>query len=378
MAGCSSGSEAPDAAQTSVREIDPATATPLELRDDLRVLAKLPTQFGKRNVYFTGFADRATLFGSMSLPEPPSRSIPSAVKSRSYPFLYDLTSRKFTILDESARQFVPYVADSAASAASVVWVEGHGISTETSDFDIRSFDRTTHKATKIGRFRDNSNQATFANDLVVHDGIAYFSTHVFSRSKGQRPAIYSVPVDGSDKLDILVPDAGEIELEGDSLTFAQGNVHKALNLQTDAVTTIPPNSHAAEPGFCGSGKTSGAKYWCAGKPYIADDQTNIIDPLLTFEDARGNTTKFVTITGDDEQYPVPMDVEEYGDWVTVRVSGGDWPSPQYLIDLGSGAARVMPTDTMLTETLPGSNLALVSEVTHKGGKPQLLVELPRV
>lgn len=377
--GTSTTLSAKTSPQNTVRTIDLAAATELKVGDDLPVIATLPTNRGKREVYFDGFADDNTLFGKMGLPEPVHDTIPGAVESRTYPFLYDLNTEKFTVLDESSRSEVPYVADIATTADTVVWTEGHGVSTETGDFEIRSFDRRTGSVTKLGRSTDTSGQVAYNRDLVVHDGTAYFSTHAFNRKKGKRPAIHSVPVDGSRALKMLVPDAEGIKLDGQSLTFEKEGSQQAIDLTTGAVTPVPANRFADDPGFCGAGTTTTTEYWCIGVPVvIEDDDPLFADPVLTFKEPSGRTTTIATSTGgDDENYPTPSRLQEYGDWIGFTVSGGDWPAPQFLIDLDNRTARIMPQDIMLDETSPAHTLALVYKVTSTGGTPVRVVKLPK-
>lgn len=240
----------------AVRTIDLAAATELKVGHDLPVVATLPTKLGEREAHFTGFADDNTLFGSMGLPEPTHDTIPGATESRTYPFLYDLKSEKFTVLDESSRSVVPYVEDIATSGDTVVWVEGHGVAMGTSDFELRAFDRSSGTVTKLGRFNDTSDSVVYGNDLLIHDDNAYFSTRAIGRKKGQRPAIHSVPVDGSRAIKVLVPDAGNIDLDGQSLTFDQKDGQQAIDLTTGAITPVPANRFADDPGFCGAVKNS--------------------------------------------------------------------------------------------------------------------------
>lgn len=363
----------------AVRTIDPAAATELKVGDDLPVVATLPTKFGKREVNFDGFADDNTLFGSMGLPEPEHDTIPGPIESRSYPFLYDLETEKFTVLDESSRRVTPFVADIAATADSIVWVEGHGLNIGVDDFEIRAFDRSTGTVTKLGRFTDSSHSVVYGDDLLIHDGNAYFSTRALNGKKRKRPAIYSVPTDGSQPIKVLVPDAEGIQLDGQSLVFEQEDGQQAIDLTTAEITPTAANKFAADPGFCGAGTTKTAEYWCIGVPVVVeDDDTRFADPVLTFKEPSGRTTTIATPTGgDDEDYPTPSRLQEYGDWIGFTVSSGNWPAPQFLINLDSGTARIMPQDTMLDEASPTNTLALVYKVTSTGDAPVRVVKLPK-
>lgn len=382
VGGCSSSDEPRSARPTksAVRTIDLTTATPLKLGDDLPVMAELPSKQGAREVLFDGFADDNTLFGVMGLPEPKHDVIPGAIKSRSYPFLYDLPTKKFSVLDESSRQAPPFVADMAATPDAVVWLEGTGVAVDVGEFEIRSFDRGTGNVTALGRFGESDGQVAYGNDLVIHDDIAYFSTRV-TRKTDERPAVYAVPVDGSHELKVLVPDAEAIQLEGDSLSYDRGDVRQRLDLSTGNTAVAPASRFAADPGFCGAGATRNAEYWCVGRHVdnLDDiDDPHVADPVLTFNDASGRMTTVATPAGAvDENFPVPADIQDYGDWIGVTVSSGDWPAPQFLIDLGGSAARIMPTDTVLTEVSPEGAAALFSEVTADGDAPQRVVRLPK-
>lgn len=378
IGGCSSASApSADASKKSVVSIKAANASELKIGKDLPVIAELPTTFGERDVFFDGFADNRTLYGSMSLPEPPSDRIPGHIESRSYPFLYDLDTKKITLLDKSSRSVPPYVANTVASAETVVWVEGHGAGFGSSDVEIRSYDRRTRAVTKLGRFTDKSDQSVYGDDLVVHEGFAYFSTRALPSNKGKKSAIHAVPLDGSQPLKVVVPGAEQITLNGNSLTYAQQDTQKSLDLTTKEVAVVPAHRLAADAGFCGSGETKATEYWCVGEPAVYEGENLVANPVLTFKQSTDRTTTFTSEgAGADQNYPTPEDVGDYGSWIAVTVSGGDWPAPQYLLDLDRGAARVMATDTMLTGTLPGSNLAIVTEVAQEGRTPQRVVELP--
>ncbi|WP_456697846.1 hypothetical protein [Aeromicrobium sp. P5_D10] len=379
ISGCSSTTPLrTEASPTNVnRAIQPATAVKLKPAEDLPLIAELPKKFGEREVSFTGFVDDNNLFGTMGLPEPEHQTIPGPIESRTYPFIYDLRTEEFTVLDESCRRVTPFVADIAATADSIVWLEGHDLAFEIGDFEIRAFDRKTGTVTKLGRLTDTSGKVIYGDDLLIHEGNAYFSTRTLDRKKGRRPAIHAVPVDGSQAIKVLVHDAEGIQLDGGSLTYEQNNVQQALDLGTGETTPVPANRFATDPGFCGAGTTRASEYWCVGRHIENTNKTDVDDPVLTFKEASGRTTTIATPSdGEDQNYPVPQDIRDFGGWIGITVSGGDWPAPQFLIDLKTGTARIMPKDTMLTETSPGNTLALFANVTPKGDAPQRVVKLP--
>lgn len=378
IAGCSSDPDENPRPKTenAVRSIDVRKAVPLKVGTDLKVLAELPRRHGKRDVYYTGFTDDGKILGSMAEPEPPSNKIPSPTTTQGYPFIYDLDTEKFTILDEADRPEVSGAGELVSSGDTIAWMEGQGNAIDTSEFTVRSFDRTTGAVRDLAMFDDPEGQIVYGNDLIVRKGVAYFSTPDYSSRKTGTPAVYSVPVDGSEPAKVLAEGMG-IELQGDTLTYSDGETRYARDLATGATSKAWTSPHAHEPGFCRATRTETFEAWCIGTPIGDPGPDQSIDlPVLTIKGQSGRTAVLKGFPSDDN-FPLPQDIEAYGPWISMVVSGGDWPAPQFLFDLESGTLRQLPTDHMLRPVSPDGTRAILNEVTSEGRAPQRVVEIPK-
>lgn len=266
----------------AVHSLDPRAADRLEIGRDLEVVAELPTSVGQEEVSFRGFSDDGLLVGAMSRPAPPSQSIPGPPSPyQSRPFLYDPETRDFTILDDSARAEPTGVDDIVATEDHAVWVESPD-PLEAHDFTVRSYDRATKRVTDLASFTNPGGQIGYGRDLAVHDGVAYFSRHVYFGSK-DRPAVYAVPVDGTGDVTTLVPGAEQVSLAGGVLSYTDGTTSMQRDLTTGTTRPAPTSPSAQDPGFCGAVVTEAFETDCLGHLALDPlaDEDEIADPVLT-------------------------------------------------------------------------------------------------
>lgn len=377
-AGCSSGS-GPDRESRSedvVRSIDARKAEVLEVGTDLKLVAELPNRRGKRHVYYSGFTEDGKVLGSMAEPEPPSESIPGPpVEKQTYPFIYDLDTETFTILDEADRP-EPTLTDGLMSFGdTIVWIEAHGHSMGPDGFTVRSYDRATGTARDLATFANPRRTGIYGYDLAVHEGIVYFNAPISTSAKKDTPAVFSVPMDGTEPAKPVTEGMG-VELHGDDLTYEDGATRYTRDLTTGSTSEAWTSSHADEQGFCDATRTETFETWCLGTPVDDPDlEDAVTDPALTIKERSGRTAVLQGFASDGN-HPVPQDIESYGSWISFVVSGGDWPAPQYLVDIDSGALRKLPTDHMLGPVSSHGGRAILNEVVGKGGAPQRIVEIP--
>lgn len=367
--GCSSGSD-PDrkAAVTPkdvVKKLAASEARVLDLGKDVEVVAELPRKVGEEDVLYRGFTDDGLVVGWMSRPAPPSDFIPGPPSPyQSHAFIYDLESGDFTILDDTPQPEPTSIADVVGTDDVVVWIETPD-SMEPHNFTVRSYDRATSKVTDLASFTNPGGQVWYDNDLTVRGGNAYFSRHVFSKKSKAEPAVYTVPVDGSKPVGVLIPDAEEISIDGDVLTYWDGKKSMQRDLSSGATSPASTSPSAGDPGFCGATFTETFETDCVGRPAHAPEtnEADIVDPVLTITPATGAAVVVKDLPGDDDGFPPPMpaDIQAFGDWIGFTMSSGDTPSPQYFVDPTTEVLWIMSKDSMLEAPSPDGTLALLNE-----------------
>jgi hypothetical protein len=377
LSGCSSGSggDAAPASKKVATTIDPSKATVLKFGDSLKVVAELPRKLGDQNVYLDSFSDDGKLLGSVSLPEKPSGSM-GVLTRQAYPVMYDLDTKQFTILSHAARARKTQVAQTVGTNETVVWWETPDATVDVSNIGIYAYDRQSKKITKLATFSDPDGKTVFGNDLVIRGNTAYFSRPVYRNKMGKKPAVYSVPVDGSKPAKILVAGGQQVELVGDTLTYWMGSKRFSRDLATGKTTPVPVSSHAGDPGFCGAEFTSTLESWCVGTPTGNNQPPDFADAILTIKEKSGRTTTFRPFPTDSLNYPLPRDLVTLGRWTAITMTGDDGANSEFLVDLATGVVKVFPDGTSFGPVSRDGTLALLGTFADKGPGVQRVVQIP--
>lgn len=367
----------PDTVQT----IDPSGATVLRLGDSLDVVADLPRTFGDAPVLFTSYAGEGVLVGDVS----PERQgdvgqAKQPVLEQSFPVMYDLSTKEFTILDDRSRPETTQVADVSGNADTVVWAELVGMNVDTATFSLYAYDRRSGDVTTMGTFDDPDGQIVYGNDLVLSGGTAYFSTYAYPQKKGQG-AVYAVPVDGSGPPSVVAAGGSAVRVSGGTLTYEVRDPDDrdayprsfTYDLRTRTTAPVPVSSHVDDPGFCGAERTQQWQTWCVTRPVAGEG----FEPaFLTIEEASGRTTRF-------EPFPIgalnthaPHDVMTLGPWTAITMTTDSGQDREFLVDLDTKAVKVFPKNTSFTALSPDRSTALISSFAGNGPGPQRLVRIP--
>lgn len=382
VAGCTSGSDEPAAKPTKdlVQKIDSAKATTLKLGEDLEVVAELPRKMGDQDTYFRGFTFDGKLLGSVSLPEKPRNDgvVGSGLTSQTYAVLYDLETKKFTVLDSRKREKNTQLPSIVSSGDFVVWLETPDTTIGNSTIAIYSYDRRTKKVTQLFSANDPDGIMNGGEDLVVKGGKVYFSRFACCRKRDRGNAeVYSVPVDGSAPAKVLVKGGRFVTLAGDSLTYDVKDTRFSRNLLTGETRPAPVSPHAKDPGFCGAEFTESFETLCLGKPG-GDEPGEVVDPVLTISETSGRKTVFKPFPSESLNYPVPHDVVEIGPWIGVTMTADDGADRQFLVDLDSRSVKAFPEDTAFWALSEDRTQALMSIVVDGKSWPQAVVRIPPV
>jgi hypothetical protein len=366
---------------TTVQTIDPSDATVLTLGDGLDGVADLPRTFGDQPVFFSSYAGEGVLVGDVS-PEPQGDlgQARQPVLVHSFPVMYDLRTKEFTILDDRSRPEPTQVVDVSGDADTVVWAELVGMNVDTSTFSLYAYDRRSGDVTTMGTFDDPDGQIVYGNDLALSGDTAYFSTRAYPQKKGQG-AVYAVPIDGSAPPRVVAAGGSAVRLSGDTMTYQVKDPDDrdayprsfTYDLGTRTTSPQPVSSHVDDPGFCGAERTEQWQTWCVTRPVPGED----FEPaFLTIEETSGRTTRF-------EPFPIgalnshaPHDVMTLGPWTAITLTTDDGQDREFLVDLDTKAVKVFPKNTSFTALSPDRSTALISSFAGRGPGPQRLVRIP--
>lgn len=365
----------------SVQTIDPAGATVLTLGTSLDVVADLPRTFGDARVLFSSYAGDGVLVGDVS-PEPRGDvgQARQPVLEQSFPVMYDLRTKEFTILDDRSRPETTQVADVSGDADTVVWAELVGMNVDTATFTLYAYDRRSGDVTTIGEFDDPDGQIVYGNDLTIAGDTAYFSTYAYSEKKGQG-AVYAVPVDGSAPPSVVAAGGSAVRVSDGTLTYQVRDPDDrdayprpfTYDLASRETAPVPVSSHVDDPGFCGAERTKQWKTWCVTRPVAGED----FEPaFLTIEEATGRTTRFEPFPIDALNTHAPHDIMTLGPWTAIALTTDSGQDREFLVDLDTKAVKVFPKNTSFTALSPDRSTALISSFAGKGPGPQRLVRIP--
>jgi hypothetical protein len=353
--------------QEEIQKIDPSKATKLKLGDTLDVVADLPKTFNGDHVLFSAFAGDSVVVGSATQVQ--DETAPGAAPlPPTHPVMYDLDTKRFTVLDDRVRPVPTQIVDASGNETTVVWAELVGTSVDTSDFTLYSYDRRTKQVTTMAEFNDPDGQIVYGNDLAVAGDVAYFSTPAYPAKRGQE-AVYAVPVDGS-KPPSVIAKGQEVRISGDTLTYAVRNpkdnkaypTYFTYDLRTRKTTPVPVSAHVADPGFCGAEVTPAWETWCVG------------GELLTIKEASGRTTEFTRFPVSSQN--APHNVIALGRWtgITVTVDGGQ--DREFLVNLDTKDVEAFPNNTSFSSLSPDRSTVLISSYASKGPGPQRIARIP--
>jgi hypothetical protein len=357
-----------------IQKIDPSKATKLKFGDTLDVVADLPKTFNGDQVLFNAFAGDNTVVGSAT------QGRDGTVNSHgletlppTHPVMYDLDTKRFTLLDDRVRATPIQIVDASGDENTVVWAELVGTGVGASEFTIYSYDRRSKQVTTIGEFDDPDGQIVYGDDLALAGDVAYFSTAAYPAKQGQQ-AVYAVPVDGSKQPSVIAKGGQDVRISGDTLTYAVRNPknNKAYptyfnyDLQTGKTTPALVSAHVDDPGFCGAEVNPAWETWCVGRAFE--------DGLLTIKETSGRTTEFARFPGDSLNSP--HNVIALGPWtgVTVTINGGQ--DREYLVNLDTKEVKVFPGNTSFAALSPDRSTALITSFGGKGPGPERIVRIP--
>jgi hypothetical protein len=354
--------------QDKVQTIDPSKATKLKLGDTLDVVADLPKTFNGDRVLFSAFVEDNVVAGSAT-PMLDEDALGAEPYAQSHPVMYDLDTKKFTILDDRDRPDPTQVVDVSGNETTVVWAELVGANVDTSNFTFYSYDRRTKQVTTIGEFNDPDGQIVYGNDLAIAGDTAYFSTPAYPAKRGQE-AVYAVSVDGSKPPSVIAEGGRDVRISGDTLTYGVGNPadekehprYFTYDLRTGTTTPLPVSAHAGDPGFCGAEFTEAWETWCVGEP-----------PVLTIKEASGRTTEFDPF---DVSPNAPHNVISLGPWTGITVTADGGQDREYLVNLDTKDVKVFPDNTSFTSLSPDRSMVLISSYAGKGPGPQRIARIP--
>lgn len=364
--------------QDKVQKIDPSEATKLQLGDTLDVVANLPKTFNGDQVLFSAFADDNVLVGSATpaLDEDAPGVQPFA---QSHPVMYDLDTKKFTLLDARDRPDPTQVVDVSGNATAVVWAERVGTSVDASEFTFYSYDRRSKQVTTIGEFNDPDGQIVYGNDLALADDTAYFSTSSYPAKRGQE-AVYAIPVDGSKPPNVIAQGSQQVRISGDTLTYGTTNPkdeeHPSYfnyDLRTGETTPAPVSAHVNGPGFCGAEFTKDWETWCV------DFDIDKVDPdqgRLTIKETSGRTTEFAPFDVGSLNGHIPHNVIALGPWTAITVTTDSGQDREFLVNLDTKDVKVFPDNTSFSSLSPDRSTVLISSFSGKGPGPQRIARIP--
>lgn len=383
VAACTSGSDEPSKAEPTkdaVQKIDPANATTLKLGEDLEVVAKLPRKMGDQQAFFQGFTSDGKLLGTVSLPETPANDgiVGGALTSQTHPVLYDVATKKFTILDSRKRERNTQLPSIVSSGDYVVWMETPETTASSSTVAIYSYDRRSKRVVLLFSADDPDGIMNGGDDVVVAGDTVYFSRFACCRERDRgNAAVYSVPVDGSAPAKVLVEGGQFVTLAGDSLTYEVKDKGFSRNLATGETKPLPVSVRAKDPGFCGAEFTESFETLCMGKP-TNDEMEGVVDPVLTVKEPSGRSTVFRPFPTDSLNYPVPHDVVEIGPWIGVTMTDDGGADRRFLVDLDSRAVKAFPKGTSSWALNDDRTQVLMSIVDDGKSWPQVIVRVPPV
>jgi hypothetical protein len=363
-----------------IQRIDPSAATPLKLGRTLEVVADLPRTFDGEEVQFSSFAEDGVLVGDVApvleeTTDPASRP----VVTQERPVMYDLDTRRFTLLDDRDRPEPTQIADVVGDDTVVVWVELVGTHVDTSEFTFYSYDRQTEKVTTIGEFDDPDGQIVYGHDLRLAGDSAYFSTPAYPKKRGQE-AVYAVPVDGSKPPRVLASGGMHVTLSGDTLTYQVASPRDkdeyprsvTYDLRTGRTRAVPVSAHVDELGFCGAEVTEAWETWCVGRVWADEDAQ---PARLTIKEPSGRITEFAPFPTEPYNVPVPHDIMQLGPWVAVSVTTEDGQERTFLVDLDTSEMKVFPDNTSFGALSPDRSKVLISSFADQRPR-QRIVRVP--
>ncbi|VXB15055.1 hypothetical protein [Aeromicrobium sp. 9AM] len=353
-----------------IQKITPAKAEKLKLGDTLDVVAELPKTYNGDGVLFSSFIASNVLVGSAT-PELDEGAPGVESLAQSHPVMYDLDTKKFTLLDDRDRPDPTQVVDVSGDGDTVVWAELVGTSIGTSEFTIYSYDQRTGQVTTLGAFNDPDGQIVYGDDLALAGDTAYFSTAAYPAKRGQQ-GVYAVPVDGSKTPRMIAKGGQGVRISGETLTYAMSNPKNkeqpryfTYDLPTGMTMPVPVSAHADDPGFCGAEVTKAWETWCVGEP-----------ATLTIKEASGRTTEFDPFPVGSLTAPDPHDVIALGRWTGIAATTDDGQDREFLVDLDTKEMKVFPDNTSFTSLSPDGSTVLISSYAGKGPGPQRLVRIP--
>ncbi|MDX6278845.1 MAG: hypothetical protein QOJ72_2973 [Nocardioidaceae bacterium] len=357
--------------QEKIQNIDPAKATKLKLGDTLDVVAELPQTFNGDQVLFSAFAEDNVLVGSAA-PVDNGVSVQQA-----HPVMYDLGTKKITLLDDRDRPEPTQVVDVSGNEDTVVWTELVGTNIDTSNFTIHSYDRRTKQVTTLGTFDDPRGAIVYGRDLAIAGDTAYFSTPAYPAKEGQE-AVYAVPVDGSKPASVIAKPGQDVRISGNTLTYAVRNpkdknaypTYFTYDLRTEVTTPAPVSTHANDSGFCGAEFTKAWETWCEG---VVDDAVRSEPGLLTIKEASGRTTAFAPFPASPN---APHNVMTLGPWTAITVTTTTGQNREYLVDLDTKEVKVFPGNSSFAALSPDRSTALITSYASKGPGPERIVRIP--
>lgn len=316
--------------QEKVQTIDPSKAAKLKLGDTLKVVSDLPRTFNGDQLLFSAFAEGNVLLGWAAPPDD------GETLAQSHPVMYDLDTKKFTLLDDRDRPDTTQVVDVQGNETTVVWAELVGTSIDSVEFTIYAYDRQSSQVTQIGDFNDPDGQIVYGNDLALAGDTAYFSTPAYTAKAGQE-AVYAVPVDGSKSPTVIAEGGVDVRISGDTLTYRAKNpkgdeaypISFTYDLRTKVAAPARVSAHADDPGFCGAEFTNDWETWCVGR-------------ILTMKEDTGRTTTFAPFPASDSP---PHDVMAIGSWTGITVTTDDGQGREFLVDLDTKEMLVFPDNT---------------------------------
>lgn len=363
-----------------IQRIDPSTATPLVLGDTLEVVADLPRTFDGEEVQFSSFAEDDVLVGDVApVLEEQTGPATAPIVTQERPVLYDLETRRFTVLDDRDRPEPTQIAHVVGDDTVVVWVELVGTNVDTSEFTIYSYDRQTKQVTTIGEFHDPDGQIVYGHDLRLAGDTVYFSTPAYPRKRGQE-AVYAVPVDGSKPPRVLAAGGMHVTLSGHTLSYQVANPRDkdeyprsvTYDLRTGRTRAVPVSAHVDEPGFCGAEVTKAWEAWCVGHAWADEDAQ---PARLTIKETSGRLTEFAPFPTEPYNIPVPHDIRQLGPWVAVSVTTEDGQERTFLVDLDTSDVKVFPDNTSFGALSSDRSKVLISSFADNGPR-QRIVRVP--
>lgn len=382
LAGCTSGSDEPAKPKPTkdvVRTIDPAKATTMKLGEDLEVVAELPRKFGERDAYYRGFTSDGKLMGSVSLPEKPRNDgmVGGGLTSQSYAVLYDLKTKKFTVLDSRKRERNTQLPSIVSSGDFVVWVETPETTASSSTIAIYSYDRRSKRVAQLFSADDPDGIMNGGYDLVVRGDKAYFSRFACCRKRDRgNAAVYSVPVDGSAPAKVLVKGGAWVSLVDDSLRYEVKGRGFSRNLATGETKPLPVSPRAKDPGFCGAEFTETFETLCMGEPYGDGYEEGVVDAVLTITETSGRKTVFKPFPDESDGDPIPRAVVPVGPWVGVTITSDVGNDRKFLFDLESRVMKAFPKGTSFDALSDDKTLALLRDRVTMNSLSQVIVRIP--